>query len=115
MKVLVCGGRSYTDQVRVFQVLDELNKISPISLIIEGGAEGADRQARFWALDKGVPPMTIHAAWRYYNRAAGHKRNTWMLEFGQPDLCVAFPGGIGTANMVEQANKSGIDVQEIEA
>jgi UDP-N-acetylmuramoylalanine-D-glutamate ligase len=29
---------------------------------------------------------------------------------GKPDLVVAFPGGRGTANMVEQAKQAGVEV-----
>lgn len=99
MRVLVCGGRTYTNQRRAFQELDAIHAEEPITLIIEGGAEGADRQGRYWALAQGIPCMTLHAAWSKYGRAAGHIRNEWMIEFGQPNLVVAFPGGSGTEGM----------------
>lgn len=110
MRVLVCGGRNYTDQACVFEVL---TKLQDIELIIEGGAEGADRQARYWALANGVPCMTIHAAWNKLGRSAGHVRNGWMLRFGLPDLVVAFPGGVGTDNMCEQAVADEVKVVRI--
>jgi len=37
-RVLVAGGRKFSDQLRVYHVLDALHKDSPITLIIEGGA-----------------------------------------------------------------------------
>lgn len=37
-------------------------------------------------------------------------RNQWMLEFGQPELVVAFGGGRGTQNMVDSATNAGIKV-----
>jgi hypothetical protein len=33
-----------------------------------------------------------------------------MLRFGKPQLLVAFPGGAGTENMIDQANAAGVDV-----
>jgi UDP-N-acetylmuramoylalanine-D-glutamate ligase len=33
-----------------------------------------------------------------------------MLDEGKPDLVVAFPGGRGTANMVQQAHRAGVEV-----
>ena len=33
-----------------------------------------------------------------------------MLAEGKPDLVVAFPGGAGTANMIEQARAAGVRV-----
>lgn len=112
MRVLVCGGRNYTNQDRVFAVLGILQDVE---LIIEGGAEGADRQARYWALSNGVPCMTIHAAWGKLGRSAGHVRNGWMLRYGLPDLVVAFPGGVGTENMYKQAVANEVEVVSISA
>ena len=36
-----------------------------------------------------------------------------MLMEGKPDLVVAFPGGAGTANMIKQARKAGVEVIEV--
>ena len=36
-----------------------------------------------------------------------------MLDKGKPDLVVAFPGGIGTADMVAKARGAGIPVLDI--
>ena len=40
-------------------------------------------------------------------------RNRRMLIEGKPDLVLAFPGGKGTANMVEISRKAGVKVVEI--
>jgi hypothetical protein len=40
-------------------------------------------------------------------------RNQWMLEDSQPDVCVAFPGARGTADMVCRARKAGVRIVEI--
>lgn len=110
MRVLVCGGRHYKDQARAFDALDILHAVRDITLVIEGGAEGGDRMARYWAKSRGVPCMTIDAQWGFYGRGAGHIRNGWMIEFGLPDLCAAFPGGRGTDNMKKQSLAAEIEV-----
>lgn len=115
MKVLICGSRGYQNQKRVFQVLDEINEVHPIELIIEGGAEGADRQGRYWALAQGVPCMTIHAPWDRMGPAAGPTRNEWMIKYGRPDLCLAFPGGRGTESMKKIALRHEVEVRAVEA
>lgn len=119
MRVLVCGGRTYNDQERAFKELDAIRSRirilrDDIELVIEGGASGADRLARYWALARGIPCMTIHACWDAYGKKAGHKRNEWMLRFGAPNLVLAFPGGAGTNNMKIQARAAEIRVQEVE-
>lgn len=108
MKVLVTGGRDYADQRRVFSVLDDINP----DFVIQGGARGADMHARAWAKDKGKPCATFDAQWERLGKMAGGLRNAWMLEFGQPDLVLAFPGGRGTENMKSQARDAGVEVRE---
>lgn len=110
MRVLVCGGRDFTDQACVFRVLDHLHARRPFTLLIEGGATGADALARQWAADRGVPNKTFHAEWDRHGRAAGPMRNTRMLAEGAPDLVVAFTGSRGTADMIRQARAAGVRV-----
>ena len=115
MRVLVCGGRDYWDKDKVFSVLREIKPTA----IIEGGCGGADHLAyKYWLtkcdLDK-VKWLRFTAEWDRYGRSAGPRRNDRMLKEGKPDLIVAFPGGRGTADMVERARKAGVPVREISA
>jgi hypothetical protein len=88
-------------------VLDAALRSGPLT-IIEGGARGADKLARQWAEDRGVPVATYPAEWDRHGVSAGPIRNRQMLEDGKPDMVLAFPGGKGTANMVEQAHRAGV-------
>lgn len=63
----------------------------------------------------GVKHLPFEADWHTHGRAAGPIRNRRMIEEGKPDLVVAFPGGRGTANMVNQARAAGIEVREVES
>lgn len=105
-RVLVCGGRNYSDRNLVFAALDAL---AP-SAIAEGGARGADALAREWAELHGVPWQTYPAAWISHGRAAGPIRNRQMLAEFKPDLVLAFPGGVGTAHMKSIAMSAGVRV-----
>lgn len=106
MKLLVCGGRDYDDQMRVDYELDILGP----HLVIEGGARGADRLARRWAERREVQCRTFAADWAKHGKSAGPIRNLLMLDEGKPDAVLAFPGGRGTADMVRQAERAGIPV-----
>ena len=114
MRVLVCGGRKYHGQARVNEVLDALHKERPITLLIHGGANGADKLGAKWAVSRGVAPKMYAADWDKYGRPAGHRRNAIMLHESQPDLVVAFPGGPGTAGMVRLACRAGVEVRIID-
>ena len=105
MRVLVCGGRTFDNWEAVHR---ELHGIGP-SVIITGGAPGADRLAEKWANHNGIPLVVYPALWSR-GRKAGPERNAFMLHDSQPDIVVAFPGGRGTADMVARARKAGLFV-----
>lgn len=113
MKILVTGGRAFNNQRAVFDALTRLDGELPggIDFVIQGGAEGADKHARLWACANERPCATFHAHWSTLGKAAGVLRNEWMLEFGKPDIVIAFPGGKGTAHMVRTARAAGINVR----
>lgn len=110
--MLVCGGRTYSDQANVDSVLDFL---SP-TFIVHGGAKGADSLAGDWAARHHVPTFVVYPDWKRYGKAAGGIRNQEMIDSMVDDgvqmiECVlAFPGGAGTADMIRRAKKAGIQV-----
>lgn len=114
MRVLVCGGRDFNDTEKLHRELDRLHAEHKFTFVIEGGARGADRHAKVWAVSRGLPGREYRAEWDKYGLAAGPLRNQRMLQFGKPDLVVAFPGHGGTADMVERAVLAGVRVIEIE-
>jgi hypothetical protein len=113
LRVLVCGSRNYRDQEHVWTTLSELNAKQPIGLLIHGAATGADRLAQAWALNRVIPDREFNANWPEHGGAAGVIRNQRMIDEGRPDLVVAFPGGPGTADLVQRAKLHGVKVVEV--
>ncbi len=109
MRVLVCGGRDFYDYGLVYQTLKDI----PITTIIEGGAKGADALANRYGVEENIDVVTFQAPWKLYGKRAGYIRNKQMLDEGKPELVVAFPGGKGTANMVELAKEARVPVRQI--
>lgn len=112
MRLLVCGGRDFSDTTLAYRVLDKLHRERMIGVVIEGDARGADRIAGYWARRNRIDNLKFPADWRAHGKAAGPIRNKRMLDEGKPDAVLAFPGGRGTANMIEQARGAGIEVIE---
>ena len=110
MRVLVCGGREYTDAVALGEVLDRLHAETPFAWVIHGASRGADALAEQWARAAGVSTHAFPADWDLHGRSAGVRRNNRMLVEGKPDLVVAFPGGRGTAHMKAIARASGVQL-----
>jgi hypothetical protein len=112
MRVLVTGGRDFSDCLLLYRVLDGLHMDRTITTIIHGGAPGADSEAGEWAMCHYVPEKIHPADWLRYGRSAGPIRNQEMLA-ELPDLVVAFPGGRGTEDMVRRAKQAGLEVIEV--
>lgn len=102
MVILVCGGRDFKGSV------DCLSNIE-ITMLIHGGAKGADVLADAWAKSQGIHTARVDALWTYFGKKAGFERNAAMLLL-QPKGCVAFPGGKGTKMMVEMCLHHNIPV-----
>jgi predicted Rossmann-fold nucleotide-binding protein len=113
IKMIVCGGRKYANFGAVFDALDEVLEAHSVGLVVHGDATGADRLAREWARRRNIPQKPYPADWNRWGRAAGPIRNQKMLDREKPDLVVAFPGGAGTADMVNRARGAGLKVLEI--
>lgn len=108
-RVLVTGGRDYTNHDALWAVLNELKP----SVIIHGGARGADTLAGEWAEWAGVPTIVSPANWNLMGPVAGLLRNVRMLEQYKPDIVVACSGGAGTRNCVSNALLRGIPVRRV--
>jgi len=117
MRVIVCGGRDYSDSLAVERELDALFCAAPMDtmIVIQGAAKGADELARAWAHRRLVEWKNYPADWRAHGKAAGPMRNQRMIDDGRPDLVLAFPGGRGTADMTRRAQAAGVPVRVIAA
>lgn len=113
MRLLVCGSRDYKDKESLETILDNFNRSVEISVLIHGGSRGADSLAGKWATNNNIPVRVFYAQWKIHGLAAGPIRNHQMLNEGQPDLVIAFPGGTGTNDMVSKAEAAGIPVRRI--
>lgn len=113
VRLLVCGGRDYSDRARVFQALDTLMVARQITVLIHGGATGADSLAAAWAEDRAIATMVFpvnKGEWRLLGNKAGPLRNERMLRDGRPTAVVALPGGRGTDGMCKLAEAADVPV-----
>ena len=89
-----------------------------VHLVLHGGARGADAAIGRAAQQLGWSSLVMPAQWQRHGRAAGPIRNRELLEQAiaravahtspcsiASVLVVAFPGGPGTASLVQQARR----------
>lgn len=129
MRLIIAGGRDYQFTAMDEAALDRINAFNPISLVICGGASGADECGKQWAISRSIPLEVIDAPWddtagkppsqvgyhrsgRPYWKGAGPARNRLMAM--RADAVAVFPGDRGTRNMRAIAKKHGLVVFEID-
>lgn len=110
MRVLVCGGRDFMDET---VMRERLARLPSDTEVCHGAARGADNLGGYVAAGLGFPVTAYAAQWSTYGKAAGPKRNQWMLDDFKPDLVLAFPTpkSIGTWDMVDRARRAGVPVE----
>lgn len=120
MRVLVTGDRKWgLTTGRLAQDLGVMNtrlkELPKGSVVIQGGAAGADTMAKGIAQALEFIVVTYDANWDYQHRSAGPIRNSVMLSDGKPELVLAFHSDLenskGTKDMVAKARKAGIPVE----
>jgi hypothetical protein len=104
VKVAVVGSRTFNN----YELLKEnLDAIPNISMIISGGARGADSLGARYSKEKGIPLQVFFPDWDFYGKSAGYKRNVQIVE--ACDVLVAFWDGEskGTKHSIDIAQEKG--------
>lgn len=112
---IVCGGRDFrgTEAAARWLRLELLRHDATV--VYHGDAKGADQwAARIAEVSLHLPARKFPAEWDRYGKRAGFVRNYAMaaeaIAHGRVAVCLALPGGAGTADMVRQAERVGIPV-----
>lgn len=103
--IIVCGSRDtryhkdpfYREQI--FHSLDVCREIYHFDFIVTGGQTGVDAATQDWANSHSIENKQYYADWQQYGHSAGPIRNKKMLDEMEPELVLAFPGGLGTESM----------------
>lgn len=108
MKLIVAGGRDFTDTNRMIaelQKLVESGEITDSPELVCGMARGADMLAySLWANNK-MPIHNFPANWDKYGKSAGYRRNQEMGEFADAAVCFWDGNSKGTKHMIDIMNK----------
>jgi hypothetical protein len=108
IKIIVAGGRNYTDMAVVeAKTLEFIHQYySPFEIeIVSGGAFGADKMGERVAYKYSYSVKLFLPDWQKYGPAAGPIRNREMAEYA--DVAVVFWDGKskGTKNMISEMKR----------
>lgn len=104
MIVMVTGSRNWDLVHPIEKHLYWFTRGASEVTLLEGGAEGADRIARNYALSRGWEVITFLPKYELYGKSATHVRNQAMVD-KLPDLVLAYPRSrsSGTYSTIEKA------------
>lgn len=112
---LFCGGRTFADQIMFDDVMVRLvGMFGCPAKVVHGNAKGLDAMAAEWADRMAIPSIGVPADWATHGKAAGPIRNEDMLIDHKPKRVIAFPGGKGTADMLQRARNRRGEIEVIE-
>lgn len=110
MKLIIAGGRDFTNtllMIHELQKLEQQGKITDCPELVCGMARGTDLLAyQLWVANN-MPVHKFPADWNTHGKSAGYRRNVEMGNFA--DAAVCFWDGVskGTKHMIDIMEKLG--------
>lgn len=103
MKLLIAGSRGYTNYAEAEKRILKLLKDKTLKnvTIIEGGARGADRIGRDFAIAHQLPYKTVRADWNKYGKQAGYLRNAEMAKMATAAIIFWDGSSPGSKHMID--------------
>ena len=114
MRLIIAGGRKFTDLALMTEKLDHLIKKTDEKItVIIGTARGADETGERYAALRGLDVERYPAQWDTYGRSAGYRRNELMASLATH--CVVFWDGQsrGSKHMIDLAKAQGLEVRVV--
>lgn len=121
-RIVVCGGRDFDDYKLLKLTLKEyINGLDIVDLnqivVISGAARGADTLGEHFAYDYQIAVRIFPAKWDELGKRAGWVRNAEMAKYAaeKHGVLFAFWDGKsrGTKNMIDLANRYGLEVHVV--
>ena len=108
MRTIIAGGRECTDMAVLSAALNKCGWIPTV--ILSGGARGADRLGERFAYGTATPLEIYTAQWETHGRGAGYRRNELMAS--KAEALIALWDGMsrGTKHMITIAKAAGLRV-----
>ena len=112
MKLIIAGGRNFTNYKKLCQICDQLLQDQTNIEIVSGAHyKGADKLGEQYAKERGYKITQFPTNWKQYGKVAGPKRNKEMAHYA--DALIAFWDGKSkeTKHMIDLAKSSQLKVE----
>jgi hypothetical protein len=111
MKLAIVGSRDFNDYEFLKKTVEPIKK--NVTLVVSGGAKGADSLGERWAKENNIPTQIFYPDWNKYGKSAGFKRNVEIVD--NCDAVVAFQinESKGTQHTINIATDKGKKIKVI--
>lgn len=116
MRLIIAGTRTIHPD---FGVLDQETRSieaalgKHITVVLCGGARGADAAGKRWAEARGIKVEMWNADWERFGMRAGHMRNEQMANHADALLLLWDGESRGSKSMLRYATKKGLRVRQV--
>lgn len=108
MKTIIAGSRTCSNKQSLISAIEACGWTPTV--VISGGARGADQLGEAWAKENHIPCETYLAEWDKLGRSAGYIRNATMADKAEALIALWDGKSPGTAHMIRLANQRGLRV-----
>lgn len=108
MRTIIAGSRDCIDMGALLEAIGECGWLP--TLVVCGGARGADELGKRWANEHGVPVELYLPDWNVHGRAAGPIRNAEMAANAEALIALWDGRSRGTRHMIDTARRKGLRV-----
>ena len=115
MKVAIIGSRTFNDYDKLVNFMTQFINWTQISLIVSGGAKGADALAEKYADAFGIEKLIFPADWEKYGKSAGMRRNQQIVNNAELVVACWDLSSKGTKDSINKALKAGKPVMIVPA
>jgi len=91
MKIAIVGSRDFELYDKLVEYIKSKIDVSEITVVVSGGAKGADTLAERFAKENNIPLTVVLPDWKKHGRAAGPLRNKIIVDIA--DIVFAFWDG----------------------
>lgn len=105
MKLAIVGSRSFQDYALLIHSVTSFHPINMLTLIVSGGAEGADSLAQRFAKEHGLPILIHYPNWEKWGKTAGFSRNESIVKDADKILVFWDGQSRGTQDTISRAQR----------
>ncbi len=111
MKLAIVGSRRFNNYTLLKTILSPYR--DKITMVVSGGAIGADTLAQRYAKENGIPILIHYPDYKKYGKGAPTRRNLDIVNDAESMIAFPLEDSVGTWHAIKAMEKLGKPVEKI--